>query len=126
MNTLINHAEQRPQRKANGKFAKGNTISKRGGHARARALSPRRRRQIAKQGWAALVARRFAGDERAAKRWWGAMGAYHYDRQVMDIYGAIRPAFPHPGTPTEFRSRLYQTNLFDCLVREPDFYGTVR
>lgn len=121
--TLIEHTEVRAQRKRNGQFAKGNTISRRGGHARAKALSPRRRRQIAKQGWAGLVARRFGGDERAAKAWWGAMGAYHYDQLVMDIYGAIRPAFPHPGDPSEFRAGLYQTNLFDCLVREVDFYA---
>ncbi|MEZ4684159.1 MAG: hypothetical protein R2932_59110 [Caldilineaceae bacterium] len=123
MNRLLTLTEERTQRNANGRFAKGNTISKHGGKARARALSSRRRRQIAKQGWAALVTKRFGGDERAAKAWWGAMGAYHYDQQVLDIYGAIRPAFPHPGDPSDFRSRLYQTSLFDCQVREVAFYA---
>jgi hypothetical protein len=123
MCALIDLEERRPQRGRGGRFAKGNTISRRGGHARAQALTPRRRRQIAKAGWAGLVQRRFGGDERAAKAWWGAIGAYHYDQQVMDIYGAIRPAFLHPGEPTEFRARLYQTGLFDCLVSEVNFYG---
>lgn len=126
MQPMIVVNESRPQRKANGRFAKGNTISRRGGHARAHALTPRRRRQIAKQGWRGLVAKQFGGDERAAKRWWGALGAYHYDQQLYGIGWLMRGVFPHPGTPTEFRARLYQSNLFDCLVREPDFYGEVR
>lgn len=122
---LLQHEEERKaqQRKTNGRFAKGNTISRRGGHARARALSPRRRRQIAKQGWAGLVAKRFGGDERAAKAWWGALGAYHYDQQLAGLGWYLRGVFPHPGTPTEFRAKRYQASLFDGLVREVDFYA---
>lgn len=119
---LIDHNEQRRQRGAGGKFAKGNTISRRGGQARAQALGPRRRRQIAKAGWAGLVRRRFGGDERAAKLWLGAVGAYHYDQQLHGLGWYLRGVFPHPGDPSEFRAKLYQANLFDCLVREVDFY----
>jgi len=120
---LFEFDEVRPQRDRKGRFAKGNVISRRGGHARASSLSARRRRQIAKRGWAGLVAKRFGGDQRAAKRWWGAMGAWHYDQLLIDIYGAVRPAFPHPGDPSEFRAQLYQTSLFDPMIREPDFYA---
>lgn len=123
MQPLIEVNESRPQRDRYGRFARGNRISKQGGHARAHALNPRRRRQIAKQGWGGLVGKRFGGDERAAKAWFGALGAWNYDQLVRDIYGAVRPAFPHPGEPTEFRERLYQTGLFDCLVSEVNFYG---
>lgn len=121
---LIEHTEQPSrQRSASGKFVKGNHYAKRGGHARAAKLSQRRRRQIAKQGWQGLVNRRFAGDERAAKAWVGAVGAHAYDRRLFDIYGAIRPAFPHPGEPSEFRSRLYQLYLLAGAHLDVNFYS---
>ena len=123
MIALINHTEQRPQRRGNGQFAPGNSISSRGGRARAAKLSPRRRRQIAKSGWVGLVDRRFGGDERAAKLWVGAVGAFHYDQQLQGLGWYLRPAFPPPGTPSQFRARLYQAGLFDPMLREPDFYG---
>lgn len=123
---LFDFQEQRPQRSRNGRFAKGNRISQRGGRARAAALSPRRRRQIAKAGWAGLVAKRFGGDERAARTWWGAIGAYHYDQQLFTLGWIMRGVFPHPGTPTEFRAQLYQAGLFDQMLRESDFYGEMR
>ncbi|MCB0182652.1 MAG: hypothetical protein KDE31_00225 [Caldilineaceae bacterium] len=118
-------ADQRKQRNRNGQFARGNSISKRGGRARAHALTPTRRRQIARQGWRGLVAKRFDGDERAAKLWVGAIGAYHYDQRLAGLGWYLRPVFPHPGQPTEFRARLYQAGLFDPMLREPDFYGKV-
>lgn len=123
MSVLIDHNEQRRQRDKRGRFVRGNRISKQGGHARAKALTPKRRRLIAKQGWRGLVTKQFGGDERAARAWFGALGAWNYDQQVLDIYGAIRPAFPHPGTPTEFRAKLYQSNLFDAALRDVDFYS---
>lgn len=120
---FIDHTDPpRPQRDKRGRFTKGNRISKRGGHARAAALSPRRRRQIAKQGWNGLVQKHFNGDDRAAKLWFGAIGAWNYDQLVLDVWGAVRPVYPHPGTPSEFRERLYTPSLFDPLLREPDFY----
>lgn len=126
MQALIEVNESLPQRDRYGRFAKGNRISKRGGHARAHALSPKRRRQIAKQGWRGLVAKQFGGDERAAKAWWGAIGAWNYDQQLAGLGWYLRGVFPHPGSPTDFRAQLYQTNLFDPLLREPDFYGDVK
>lgn len=122
---LFEFTEVMPQRKRNGQFAKGNAISRAGGYARARSLSAKRRRQIAKRGWMGLVAKRFGGDQRAARRWWGAMGAWHYDQRLLETFGPIRPAFPHPGDPSTFRAKLYQTSLFDPLLREPDFYVAV-
>jgi len=123
MTPLVEHSDgPRRQRDRYGRFTRGNHYAKRGGHARAAALSPRRRRQIAKQGWRGLVARHFAGDERAAKRWVGAMGAWHYDQMIMDLYGAIRPAYPHPGTPSEFRARCYQLYLLAGAHLDVNFY----
>ena len=45
-----------------------------GGLARARALSPERRKEIAAMGFAALVERRFAGDRARAIEWLTAKG----------------------------------------------------
>lgn len=123
MTSLFEHTEQpKPQRDSYGRFTKGNQIAKRGGYARAAALSPRRRRQIAKRGWAGLVNRRFNGDLSAAKAWVGAVGAYHYDQEVRDAWGAVRPAFPHPGSPSDFRSRLYQLYLLAGVHLDVNFY----
>lgn len=125
MTPLFEHTERKPVRNSKGQFTKGNPYAQRGGHARAAKLSPRRRRQIAKQGWASLVQRRFAGDERAAKAWVGAVGAYHYDQRILDIYGAIRPAFPHPGDPNEFRAQRYQLGLLVGAHLDVNFYAEV-
>ncbi|MEZ4714273.1 MAG: hypothetical protein R3A44_44235 [Caldilineaceae bacterium] len=66
----MNQAKQPdPNRSAGGKFAKGNTISSKGGQARAAKLGKRRRRQIAKQGFQALVDKRFNGNRQLAKNW---------------------------------------------------------
>lgn len=123
MTPLFEHTEQpKPQRDSYGRFTKGNQIAQRGGYARAAALSPRRRRQIARQGWRGLVTKHFAGDEQAAKTWLGAVGAYHYDQAVRDAWGAVRPAFPHPGAPSDFRSRLYQLYLLAGTHLDVNFY----
>jgi hypothetical protein len=55
--------------------------------------------QYARQGWTGLVQRRFGGDERACKAWWGAMGAWHSDA-VYRAHGLGH--MPWPGTPEEF------------------------
>lgn len=58
--------------------------------------------QAAALGWAALVQRRFGGDELACKRWWGRMGAYNSDA----VYRARGlGAMPHPGQPEQFAAQ---------------------
>ncbi|MGL4559851.1 MAG: hypothetical protein ACRCV5_20330 [Afipia sp.] len=102
------------ERDDRGRFVTGNTIASAGGRARAAALSPRRRQAIARKGRRAMVARHFAGDDRAQRRYIAALGAYVYDQMA----GAGRPGSPlrsiarHPGTIQEWRSRYYQLNLY--------------
>lgn len=112
MTTLFQHLEQRPQRDRRGRFTKGNQISKRGGQARAKALTPQQRQAISRKGWAALVRKHFDGDEVAAKAWFGQLGAWNYDQQAGAGNGYIFSVFLHPGQPSEFRARRYQLHLF--------------
>lgn len=94
------------QRNDKGQFVRGNTVASKGGRARARTLTPAQRRQIARQGWDAMVDKHFAGDEAAAKRWWGSIGAWASD--VMAGYaGTWMQVFQHPGQPAEFL-QVYQ------------------
>ncbi|MEZ4865317.1 MAG: hypothetical protein R3C14_28670 [Caldilineaceae bacterium] len=123
---LIDHAEQRAQRDGRGRFTKGNQLSAAGGRARAKALTPRRRRAISRRGWRAMVRRHFAGDDRAAKAWLGALGAWAYDQAAGAGNGVIVGVYSHPGAPGEFLSRRYQLSLFDALNVDVSFYKAVR
>ena len=91
-----------PNRSAGGKFAKGNTISSKGGQARAAKLSKRRRRQIAKQGFQALVDKRFNGNRQLAKNWVGDIGAHNYAKSTGL---RLKACFAHPGEPEEYVAR---------------------
>lgn len=55
-------------RDTQGRFAHGNDYASLGGKARAETLPASRRREIARAGWLALVARRYNGDATAAAR----------------------------------------------------------
>ena len=70
--------------------------------------------QRAALGWQGLVQRRFAGDEEAARRWWGLMGAWHYDRPYRERgLGHMI----NPGQPEEFLQRWQATNaLLDTFT----------
>lgn len=92
-------------RNCKGQFVPGNSIAHKGGKARARALSTERRRAIARQGWDAMVRKHFEGDQEAAKRWWGAIGAWASD-VAAGYAGTWMQAFRHPGPPHEFLERL--------------------
>jgi hypothetical protein len=59
----------------------------------------------AKRGWLGLVEKRFNGDMGAARAWVGAIGAWAADLPYADLF----PAFPHPGTPEEFKQQRDQT-----------------
>lgn len=81
-----------------GRFARGNGWAAVGGRARAVALSPERRREIARAGWRALVAKRFGGDVAAARRWLGDLGAWASDQAYRGTFVYKPDAFRHPGT----------------------------
>lgn len=110
-------------RDARGRFAPGNTIASAGGHARARKLTRRRRRAIARKGWRMLVKRRFDGDANCQKHYLAALGAYAYEVQAgaYDPRSPLRPNATHPGTIQEFRARFYQLDLLRGPHRDIDF-----
>ncbi len=56
-------------RDAAGRFTRGNEHASAGGRARAEKLSPARRREIARAGFAALSVLYFDGSKRAAAAW---------------------------------------------------------
>lgn len=91
-------------RNCKGQFVPGNSIARKGGLARARALPAERRRAIARQGWDALVRKHFEGDQAAARRWWGEIGAWASD-VAAGYAGTWMQAFHHPGPPHEFLER---------------------
>jgi hypothetical protein len=95
------------ERNNKGQFAPGNRFAAQGGQARARRLSARRRQEIARQGWAAMVDKHFAGDEQAAKAWWGAIGKWASDVSA-GYAGTWMQAFSHPGPPAAFLERRTQ------------------
>lgn len=95
-----------------GRFMRENEFASRGGQARADRLPPERRREIAKvggrRGFAALVAKWFAGDVEAAKRFIGQRGAWAAD---VAAYGddpriAKPAAYPRPLAPWELAARI--------------------
>lgn len=80
-------------RDKHGRFQTGNRWAGLGGQARAAALPPERRREIARAGWWALVTQRFGGDRERAARWLGQLGAWAADAPYRDSF----PVFAHPG-----------------------------
>ena len=81
-------------RKPNGQFATGNKISRRGGLARARALTPQRRREIAESGLTALANKYFQGDRKRALDWLIARGLFEQDKGQHQRGLGL---FPDPG-----------------------------
>ena len=117
------------QRGPNGRFLPGNTVAGAGGRARAAKLSKRRRRQIAKQGYRAMVNRHFGGDDRAQRAYLAELGRWAYEQQAavdVGLGASVAMATRHPGPIQEFRARFYQMELFSPLNREVDFGWGVR
>lgn len=81
-----------------GRFLPGHSLASKGGKARAAALTPERRRDIARQGRQAMIARHFNGDAYAADQWLARKGQYAQDRDISTrwYYQAEDPG-PHPG-----------------------------
>ncbi len=100
-------------RDARGRFTPGNTAASAGGRARAAKLSRRRRRAIARQGYRAMVARHFDGDERAQRKYFAALGLWNSERVFEGTPVPVRAS--HPGPIQEWRARFYQLGLFAGL-----------
>lgn len=98
------------ERNSKGQFAPGNKLARKGGAARAKALPAPRRTEIARQGWDTMVTKHFAGDQTAARRWWGLIGAWASD-VTAGYAGTWMQVFRHPGTPQQFIQRFYAENL---------------
>lgn len=110
-------------RDARGRFAPGNDLASAGGRARAAKLSRRRRRQIARMGYRAMVEKHFLGDFHAQHRYLGELGAYAYDVQAgAHLPGSpLRPIARHPGTISEWLCRYWQLELFAGVHLDVNF-----
>ena len=101
-NGIDDPAAHRFGRDLKGRFDLCNPHCFEGGRARARRLTPERRREIAALGFAALVEKRFGGDREAAKRYLGLLGAWASDAPYRGTYLAV---FEHPGPMPEGKYR---------------------
>jgi hypothetical protein len=113
------------ERDNRGRFVRNNRISSAGGRARAQALSKRRRKAIARKGWRVMVRRHFGGDDRAQRRYFGALGAYNYEvlAGATSPRSPLRPNASHPGAIQDWRARYYTENLLTGSHRDEDFYS---
>lgn len=100
--------------KQTSKFQPNNKHAAAGGRARARKLSARKRKQIARSGWLALVQKRFHGDEAIAKEYMRALAKFHGDpyRDNEELsFGHTKPAIE------EYAAKAYDASM----DREIDF-----
>lgn len=101
-------------RDAKGRFAVGNTFAAEGGRARAKTLSRRRRKAIARKGYRAMVKKHFLGDYPAQKKYFAALGRWNYEQMATVTGGlglSVKLATRHPGKPTDFLARYWQLDL---------------
>lgn len=109
-------------RNQHGRFTTGNTLASKGGKARAKALSPQRRQEIAQLGWAGLVAKRFAGDKAAARAYLAQLGRWAYSHQAggdnapLTMRIRAETLFTHPGTPEAFLANFRESLNFTLTV----------
>ena len=101
------------ERDERGRFVRGNQVSSKGGLARARVLTPSRRRAIARKGYRAMVRKHFMGDARAQRDYLAALGRYNYEVLAGTFApgSPLRTAVTHPGPIQEFLSRYWQSEL---------------
>lgn len=112
-------------RDSRGRFVKGNEFASAGGMARAKKLSKRRRRQIAKKARRAMVDRHFMGDDKAQREYFAQLGTWNYERMAgvdVGLGGAIAKATRHPGRPSDFMERRLQMSLLDPVLAEVMFW----
>jgi len=101
-------------RDAKGRFDVGNTFAAEGGRARAKTLSRRRRKAIARKGYRAMVKKVFLGDYIAQKRYFAALGRWNYEQMATVSGGlglSVKLATRHPGRPTDFLAAYWQLDL---------------
>ena len=106
-------------RDSRGRFAPGNAYASKGGLARAAKLSRRRRRQIARMGYRAMVEKHVLGDYRAQRHYFAALGVWNSEKVFIGTPVPVRAK--DPGKPTDFLTRYWQLDLFVGLHRDIDF-----
>lgn len=113
-------------RDARGRFTRGNAIAAEGGRARAKKLSKRRRRAIARKAYRAMVEKHFLGDFRAQREYFAALGRWNYEQQAAVTGGlglSVRLATMHPGKPTDFLADYWQLKLYVGDHLDAQFMG---
>ena len=101
-------------RDTKGRFTQGNPFAALGGRARAKKLSKRRRRAIARKAYRAMVEKVFLGDFRAQRQYFAALGRWNYEHMAGVTGGlglSVRLATGHPGRPTDFLAGYWQLGL---------------
>ena len=101
-------------RDAKGRFLPGNPEAAAGGRARAKKLSRRRRRAIARKGYRIMVKKHFLGDYLAQKKYFAALGRWNYEQMTAVTGGlglSVKLATRHPGRPTDFLAAYWQLDL---------------
>jgi hypothetical protein len=90
-------------------FPKGNPHASAGGRARAAALSPEQRAEIARKARAGNVARNFGGDDQAQREYLAQLGLWNYEQQVGRLPGGygrgVQEGTRHPGKASEWYAR---------------------
>ena len=111
------------QRDKRGRFIRGNTIASAGGQARAQALTPQRRRAIARQARRRMVERHFGGDDGQQRRYFAELGRYAYEAQAGSYRARspLRTAVRHPGPIQDWRARQMTFSLFDAINQDVVF-----
>ena len=99
-------------RDTQGRFTSGNAFAAEGGRARAKKLSKRRRRAIARKAYRAMVKKHFAGDYRAQKAYFRALGLWNSEKPFVGTPIPVRAT--DPGKPTDFLARYWQLSLFSA------------
>ena len=94
-----------------GRFTSGNPFASDGGRARAKKLSERQRRAIARKAYRAMVEKHFAGDYRAQKAYFAALGLWNSEKVFVGSPVPVRAT--DPGRPTDFLARYWQLSLFN-------------
>lgn len=84
-------------RDARGRFLPGHPWASEGGRARARKLTPEKRRAIARRGFQGLVEKRFDGDKQAAVDWLTAKGQWATDKHYPPAFRVFSDPGPMPG-----------------------------
>lgn len=110
----MSQPKQDCNRDSRGRFRRGNEIASAGGFARAAALDPDRRTEIARAARAAMVRRHFHGRDDLQRAYFAQLGAFVYDQAA----GAGRPGSPlrpiasHPGAIQDWIARQMTGYLF--------------